>query len=249
VTSHKVSSSFRFAARSCLFYYSQSLSPHGPPGSCDACTRPSTCNTICCTLHPIFRAAFYSVVALHRLPCILLFSTHGRHPALYPLGCMPVTNRRRQRAVLTESAPHMWGGTRGLREILPHLTSTYITRDIARCRPLALHYRCMKLKGPSNGLNGAQPAARQTFVVLTDRQRHAHHGRPLMTALTRGLPSFPITSQSHPTSPDCVAWRHCIWPVHPSLSRVPSTHTSDFLFAYLSPPTPFTFLLCGITAS
>jgi hypothetical protein len=96
----------------------------------------------------------------------------------WALGCMHVANRRRQMAILTGSPPHLWGGTRGLREALSHLTSTYIIRDIARCRPLALHYRCMKLKGPNNGLNGAQSAPKQTFVVLTERQRHAHYGRP-----------------------------------------------------------------------
>jgi hypothetical protein len=120
------------------------------------------------------------------LPLFIGFSISSSFPRMdtnplftrWALGCMHVANRRRQRAIPTDSPPHLWGGTRGLREALPHLTSTYIIRDIARCRPLALHYRCMKLKGPSNGLNGAQSAPKQTFVVLAERQWHAHYGRP-----------------------------------------------------------------------
>jgi hypothetical protein len=198
VTSHKVSSSFRFAARSCPFYYSPSLSPHGPPGSCDACTRPSTCNTICCTLHPIVRAAFYSVCRL---------SSASMHPLIFhawtPPRPLPAGGACRQSQAAKgrphgERAAHV-GRDQGPEEVLPHLTSTYITRDIARCRPLALHYRCMKLKGPSNGLNALNPRPGK----LSSSSRSINGMHTFMTALTRGLPSFPITSQSHPTSPDC----------------------------------------------
>jgi hypothetical protein len=135
-----------------------------------------------------------------RLLCFLSYhrwySAHGRPPALYPLGRMDGTNHRHQRAIL-------WGGTRGLREVFPHLTSTYILRDIARCRPLCSTPHVCEIKGPEYWTESRSIAPRQTFVVLTERQRHAHRGRPLMTGLTRGLSSFPITSQSHPTSPDC----------------------------------------------
>jgi hypothetical protein len=139
----------------------------------------------------------------HRLLYLPSYSAHGRQPAVYPLGCMDAANRRPPRAILTESPPSLWGSrTRGLREALPHLTSTYILRDIARCRPLCSTLHVCKIKG-SEYWTEPRSAARQTFVVLTERPRHAQHGGPLMRGLTRGLTSFPITSQSHPASPDC----------------------------------------------
>jgi hypothetical protein len=134
-----------------------------------------------------------------RLRCILSYSAHGRPPALYPRGRMDGTNHRLQRAIPTESPPFMWGGTRGLREVLPLLTSTYILRDIARCRPLCSTLHVYEIKGSEYWTESRSIAPRQTFVV---NGMHTVEDL-LMTGLTRGLSSFPITSQSHPTSPRC----------------------------------------------
>ena len=48
----------------------------------------------------------------------------------------------------------------------PHLTSTYILRDIARCRPLCSALHVCEIKGPEYWTE-PRSTARQTFVVLT----------------------------------------------------------------------------------
>jgi hypothetical protein len=146
----------------------------------------------------------------HRPRCFLFCcrpSSASMHPLIFhawtPPRPLPAGGACRQSQAAKgrpygERAAHV-GRDQGPEEVLPHLTSTYITRDIARCRPLALHYRCMKLKGPSNGLNALNPRPGK----LSSSSRSINGMHTFMTALTRGLPSFPITSQSHPTSPNC----------------------------------------------